>query len=140
MAKGDQLPRCDGHSPEREAARSPAAKAGIEAWSERYFAERAAKIVTVAVLALLVTATAAAAGDVTDTWKNRTEVNPAGAAGPVPVVVYVHGCSGAYARPELKADTDAWAEAVTHVGWRRQRRLLMKRECVLPRVWIDHRG
>jgi len=68
--------------------------------------------------AVLVTAAVAAAGDVTDTWKKRVEVNPAGAAGPVPVVVFLHGCSGPYARPELKADTDAWAQAVTGAGWR----------------------
>jgi len=114
----EAVPRCNGHSRGREAPRSATAQAGIEHGGERYFAEKAATIVTVALLALLVAATEVAAGDVTDTWKKRTEVNPAGAAGPVPVVVYVHGCSGAYARPELKADTDAWAEVATHAGWR----------------------
>ncbi len=79
---------------------------------------RLAEVLALALAAVLVTATAAAAGDVTDTWKKRVEVNPAGAAASVPVVVFMHGCSGPYARPELKADTDAWAATITGAGWR----------------------
>ncbi len=37
----------------------------------------------------------------TATWAKRTEFNLARRrAGPVPVMMYVHGCSGAYPRPE----------------------------------------
>lgn len=75
-------------------------------------------IALLVLLALLLGGVPALAGDVTDTWKKRTEFNPNSIAGPVPVVVYAHGCSGPYARPELTVDTNAWAQVVTGAGWR----------------------
>ncbi len=70
------------------------------------------------VLLSLTTASSAVAGGVADTWAKRTDASPAGVTPPVPVVIYVHGCSGAYARPELTMDTKAWEAAITAAGWR----------------------
>jgi len=80
-----------------------------------------------ALLALVATlagcTTVAAAGDVTDTWKNRIAVNPQGSASPVPVVLFVHGCSGLGPGPgALYPDTRAWVQTITTAGcasWRR---------------------
>ncbi len=76
-----------------------------------------------ALLALVATlagcTTVAAAGDVTDTWKNRIAVNPQGSASPVPVVLFVHGCSGLGPGPgALYPDTRAWVQTITTAGWR----------------------
>jgi dienelactone hydrolase len=59
------------------------------------------------------------AGDVVDTWKHRVTVEPSGVSGPVPVVLFIHGCNGLGTLPGiLYPDTRAWVQTVTQAGWR----------------------
>lgn len=79
---------------------------------------RALTLVLGGALLLLVTGQASAS-DVVDTWKHRVKVEPSGVTGPVPVVLFLHGCNGLGLLPGmLYPDTRAWVHTITQAGWR----------------------
>ena len=72
-----------------------------------------------AVVLLLFGSTPASAADVTATWAKRIDKAPEGVTGPVPVVVFLHGCSGyGPGSGAMFPDTRAWAETITGAGYR----------------------
>jgi dienelactone hydrolase len=76
-------------------------------------------LLTLTAAILLLFAVPAWAGDVVDTWKKRIDQAPASVTGPIPVVLYVHGCDG-YGKGfgHRFPSTTTWLETVTHAGWK----------------------
>ena len=65
------------------------------------------------VLVLLLSGFASA--QVEATWERRVQVEPTEVSGPVPAVLFVHGCSGLHPNGP---DTKAWVQTIIQAGWR----------------------
>jgi poly(3-hydroxybutyrate) depolymerase len=116
VAKSPQSPEKEKEADDVVSIKQPKALLGIP----RSFRPRALLILALvgALLLLFSIVTAAGAGDVTDTWKKRIQVEPSGVTGPVPVVIFVHGCSGLGTLGTLHPDTQHWVQTVTGAGYR----------------------